>query len=104
MTSEFSRSIAAHVLVTLAHAQSRGRALRLDELATEVGFRREDVRETVARLHREGHVDALRLRLTMTGLALAATLDGCKLKTPRRTKSGELAMVPAPPSSTLRVA
>jgi hypothetical protein len=104
MISDFNRSIAAHVLVTLAHAQSRGRAIRLDELATEIGVRRPDVRETVARLHREGHVDALRLRLTMTGLALAATLDGCKIKEPRRTKSGEFQLMPSPPSSTLRVA
>ena len=101
MTSDFSRSVAAHVLVTLAHAQSECRSIRLDELAEEIGVRRADVRETVARLHREGHVDALRLRLTMTGLALATTLDGCLLKSPRRTKSGELEM---PPPSTLRVA
>ncbi len=100
MTSDFSRSVAAHVLVTLAHAQSMGRTLRLDELAEEIGVRRADVRETVARLHREGHVDALRMRVTMTGLVLAATLDGCQLKALRVTSS-EIEM---PPPSTLRVA
>ncbi len=102
MTSAFSRSVAAHVLVALADAQSRGRAIRLDELAEEVGVRKPDVREVVTRLHAEGHVDALRLRLTMSGLALAATLDGCALKQPRRHGSGE--HVITPPPSSLRVA
>lgn len=101
MTSFDSRSVAAHVLVALARAQSMGRAVRLDELADDVGVRRTDVRETVTRLHAEGHVDALRLRLTMSGLALAASLDGCKLKEPRRMRD-EHRMTPPP--SSLRVA
>lgn len=101
MTSHFARTVAAHVLVALADAQSRGRIVRLDELAEEVGVRKTDVRETVARLHAEGHVDALRLRLTLSGLALAATLDGCALK-PVRRESGE--MMATPPPSSLRVA
>ncbi|HEY8076474.1 MAG TPA: hypothetical protein VIF62_20255 [Labilithrix sp.] len=72
-------AIASHVLLFLAQGQARGRATRLDELAIRVGARREDVRDVVTRLHREGHVDAARMRLTMSGLALAASLRGCKL-------------------------
>jgi Mn-dependent DtxR family transcriptional regulator len=68
----------------LAHAQELGRAVRLDELASEIGVRKSDVRDVVTRLHAEGHVDALRLRLTMTGLALATSLADCKLREPRR--------------------
>lgn len=87
MTSLDTKSIAAHVVVTLAHAQSAGHVLRLDELAEEVGVRKADVREVVSRLHAEGHVDALRLRLTMTGLALATSLGACALRSPRRTSA-----------------
>jgi transcription initiation factor IIE alpha subunit len=78
-----TRSIAAHVIVVLAHAQGLGRTVRLDELASEVGVRKADVRQVVTRLHAEGHADALRLRLTMTGLALATSLASCKLREPR---------------------
>ena len=84
MTSLDHKSIAAHVVVSLAHAQELGRAVRLDELASDIGVRKEDVRNVVTRLHAEGHVDGLRLRLTMTGFALASSLAGNKLREPRR--------------------
>jgi Mn-dependent DtxR family transcriptional regulator len=74
-----SHTLAAHVIVALADAQEIGRSVRLDELASDLGVRKPDVREIVTSLHAEGHVDALRLRLTMTGLALAASLSACKL-------------------------
>ena len=83
MTSLDTKSIAAHVVVTLAHAQELGRVVRLDELAADIGVRKSDVRDIVTRLHAEGHVDALRLRLTMTGFAVAASLAQCKLREPR---------------------
>ncbi len=83
MTSLDTKSIAAHVVVILAHAQELGRIVRLDELASEIGVRKADVRHVVTRLHAEGHVDALRLRLTMTGFALAASLADSKLREPR---------------------
>ncbi len=83
-TSFDTKSLAAHVIVTLSKAQADGRALRLDEVASEIGVRKADVRHVVTRLHSEGHVDAMRLRLTMTGLALATTLASCKLRETRR--------------------
>jgi hypothetical protein len=83
MSSLDVRALAAHVIRHLAHEQSRGRAVHLDELATELGVRRVDVRHVVTSLHQEGHLDAKRMKLTMTGLAVAASLDGCKLKEPR---------------------
>ena len=83
MSSLDTKSIAAHVVLSLANAQNLGRVVRLDELANEIGVRKTDVRDVVTRLHAEGHVDALRLRLTMTGLALAAALAGCQLREPR---------------------
>jgi Mn-dependent DtxR family transcriptional regulator len=78
-----SRGVAAHVILGLAAAQARGRTVRLDDLAERIGVRRSDVRAIVSRLHAEGHVDALRLRVTMTGLAIAASLRECKLREPR---------------------
>lgn len=73
------RPVASHVLRELARAQLLGRVVRLDELASAIGVRREDVRSVVTSLHAEGHVDAKRMRLTMTGLALAASMRQCKL-------------------------
>lgn len=83
MTSLDTKSIAAHVVVLLAQAQELGRTVRLDEMASEIGVRKADVRDVVTRLHAEGHVDALRLRLTMSGFAIAASLGNCKLREPR---------------------
>ena len=83
-TSLDTKSIAAHVIVTLSDAHADGRVLRLDELAEEIGVRKADVRQVVTRLHAEGHVDALRLRLTMSGLALATSLGASELPDLRR--------------------
>ncbi|MDB4943885.1 MAG: hypothetical protein JWP97_3419 [Labilithrix sp.] len=83
MTLE-TRPLAAHILVTLSQAQADGRSVRLDELAMLTGVRRADVRRVVTSLHLEGHVDALRLRLTLSGLALATALGSCDLRSTRR--------------------
>ena len=80
------KAVAAHVLRHLAREQKRGRLVRLDELATAIGVRRPDVRRVVASLHAEGHVDAERMKLTMTGLALAAAMRDCALREPRTVK------------------
>lgn len=77
------KAIAAHVIRHLAEEQARGRLVRLDELAREVGVRRADVRDVVSRLHAEGHVDAKRMKLTMTGLVLAASMRGSTLRAVR---------------------
>lgn len=74
------KALAAHVLRHLARAQSLGRLVRLDELAREIGVRREDVRLAVTSLHQEGHVDARRMKLTLSGFAIAASMRECKLR------------------------
>lgn len=84
------KAIAAHVLRHLADAQARGRLVRLDELACEVGVRRKDVRELVSSLHAEGHVDATRLKLTMTGLVLAASMHDSTLRAVRNLPKATL--------------
>lgn len=79
-----TKSLAVHVVVTMSDAQADGRVLRLDELAADLGVRKADVRHVITRLHAEGHVDALRLRLTMSGLALATSLGASALPDLRR--------------------
>ncbi len=68
------QTLAAHVLVVLARAQRARRPLTLEDVAADLEVRKHDVRAVVARLHQEGHVDALRMRLTFSGLALATAL------------------------------
>lgn len=84
-----NQTIASHVIRELARQQLRGRVARLDTLATEIGVRREDVRRVVTSLHHEGHVDAKRMRLTMTGLVLAASMRRCKLARVRDDAASE---------------
>lgn len=78
-----TKAIAAHVLRHLARAQQKGRLVRLDELASAIGVRHEDVRDVVTSLHAEGHVDAKRMKLTMSGFAIAAAMRECVLRAPR---------------------
>lgn len=68
------KTIAAHVLRTLAAAQGNGEKLTLDALTTRLSIRRTDVRSTLTALHREGHIDVLRMRLTLSGYALGTAL------------------------------
>ena len=78
-----TKALAVNVLRQLAFAQSRGRLVRLDELARDIGVRHEDVREVVTSLDHEGHVDAKRMKLTMSGFAIAAAMRECKLRSAR---------------------
>jgi len=74
---------------------SRDERITLDDLCGKVGIgenerpardgvrvratRREDVREIVRRLDEEGFVDALRMKLTLQGFTLAASLTTRRL-------------------------
>ncbi len=68
------KNLAPYVLRTLARYQLDGRLLTLQTLVDEIGVRRTDLRKTVSALHREGYVDAMRMRLTLRGFALGASL------------------------------
>ncbi len=79
MTIAFdTHALAAHVLRAIA--RRRARVVTVDDVARTVGARRSDVRQVVTRLHEEGFVDALRMRPTLAGLAVATSLRSCKLK------------------------
>jgi hypothetical protein len=85
-------ALAAHVLRAMAAAQIDGRRLDLDSLSADLGvksddddaplhdgvrarkLRREDVRAMITKLDGEGLVDALRMRLTITGFAMGSSL------------------------------
>ena len=80
MTSTIDRkTLGAHILRALDQAQRQHRSSTLETLASTLDVRRTDVREVITSLHREGHVDARRMRLTFTGFAIAANLRQCKL-------------------------
>jgi Mn-dependent DtxR family transcriptional regulator len=83
-----TKSLAAHVLVALVRAQRARQVVTVHDVAIELDVRKTDVRDVVARLHHEGHVDALRMKLTLSGLTLATALSRASL---RPLRSSELA-------------
>lgn len=83
-----TKSLAAHVLVALVRAQRARRVVTVHDLALELDVRKTDVRDVVSLLHHEGHVDALRMKLTLSGLTLATALARSSL---RPLRSSELA-------------
>jgi hypothetical protein len=78
--TSFQKLLAGHLLKTLAQAQQRGRQMSLEELVEEVKARRVDVRTTMTMLHREGYVDAVKMRLTMAGFLLGVALEDKELR------------------------
>ncbi|HEU4410602.1 MAG TPA: hypothetical protein VFS43_35430 [Polyangiaceae bacterium] len=85
------RTLAPYVLRLLALAQTKGRPVTLRDLSRELGVRKGDVRAAVSALHREGHVDALRLRLTLSGFALGVALASKRLEPLRRPAEAQAA-------------
>jgi hypothetical protein len=79
--------LAPHVLHVLAVAQRRGQMLSLDAIADRVDARRSDVRTVLSELHREGHLDILHMRLTLSGFALAVSLPRRPLRRPIRARA-----------------
>ena len=77
-------SLAAHIVQVLA--RRRGRPLTLASLTEHVGARRADVRRMVTRLHAEGFVDALRMRATLAGFAVASALAAERPRALRATR------------------
>ncbi len=91
MSSNQKLTLSADILRALYAAHAR--RISLDDLCDALGVgeaplqegvrvravRREDVREIVRRLDEEGFVDATRMRLTLEGFALAASLTKKRL-------------------------
>jgi DNA-binding Lrp family transcriptional regulator len=79
-----SKDLAPHLLKALFLLQSEGTPATLETLTEALRVRRTDVRRAVTALHGEGLVDALRMRLTLRGLALGAAFAGSALRPLRR--------------------
>lgn len=77
-------ALVLHVLVALAVAQIEGERHDLESLSALLQVRRGDVRRAVSALHREGFVDALRMRPTLLGFALGRSYAGQPLPALRR--------------------
>lgn len=74
-----SLCLQAHVLCAFTQAAHEGRLLALDELTEQLGVSRADVRSAVSELHIDGFVDALRMRITMSGFVFGTYLGEQKL-------------------------
>ena len=72
--------VAIHLVKHLTSSQRSGRVVTLADLVDELGVRRADLRVAVRALHEQGYLDALRMRLTLAGFALGASLDGATLR------------------------
>jgi hypothetical protein len=83
-----ANALPAYVLQALAQAQSEGRKMSLETLTEALRVRRGDVRRAVSLLHRQGFVDALRMRLTLPGFALGRAYLGQVLPPLRRSAGG----------------
>lgn len=68
--------LAIHVMQLLT---SRRSAYSLEEVAAELEVRKADVRRVVSLLHRQGFMDALRMRPTLAGFALGRAVRGVDL-------------------------
>lgn len=73
------KTVAAYILQALTLAQSEGRAENLETLVEKLRVRRKDVRSTLTMLHRQGFLDLLHMRLTLSGFAIGTALLGQEL-------------------------
>jgi len=84
--------VSLHLLRAIARASARGRATDLETLSAEISVRKVDCRAALSTLHRQGYVDVLRMRPTLQGFALGAsirnaTLDPVRTLAPAATRA-----------------
>lgn len=89
------KTVATYVLRALAQAQIKGRVSTLASLTRDLKVRKVDVRAAVSALHREGYLDALRMRLTLRGFAVGTALLGQQLPELRPARAALPAAVAA---------
>ena len=70
------KNLAAYILQALTLAQMEGRSENLETLVETLRVRRKDIRSTLTVLHRQGLVDVLRMRLSLSGFAIGTALLG----------------------------
>ena len=96
-----ARTLSVHILHIIATAERAGRSMNLELLTAELHVRRADVRRTVTALDREGFVDAMRMRLTLAGFALARSVGAYALPTLHRGRGKSQRKRAANASATL---
>lgn len=69
-----AQAIGMSVLSVLTKRQRLGQRTTLEDLVEALAVRRTDVRRVVSALHQQGFVDALRMRVTLAGLAIGVSL------------------------------
>ena len=72
--------IALHVMREMTSAQADGRRITALDLSETLQVRRADIRSVVSELHRQGLVDAMRMRVTLAGFAYARAKDAAPLR------------------------
>lgn len=82
-----TKELAPHVLKALFELQNDGTLANLQILTDRLRVRRGDIRRVITALHREGYVDAVRMRLTLRGLAVGAAFAQSPLRPLRRVST-----------------
>ena len=87
----FSRtSLVAHILRAMSLAQREGRRVDLEGLTVELGARRADVRGVLSTMHRQGLLDVTKMRLTLSGFAMGASLADRSLAPVRAARRAQV--------------
>ncbi len=82
-------AVALHLLRALVQSGEDGRATHLEELSEAIGVRKADCRRALSTLHRQGYVDVLRMRPTLSGFAVGAALREAPMRELRRGVAAE---------------
>lgn len=85
------KTLAAYILQALTLAQTEGRSENLETLVERLRVRRKDIRATLTILHRQGLVDVLRMRLSLSGFAIGTALLGEALPELRKAPKAVIA-------------
>jgi hypothetical protein len=85
------KTLAAYIVQALTLAHIEGRTEDLETLVEKLRVRRKDVRSTLTVLHRQGMVDVVRMRLTLSGFAIGTALLGQALPALRVTAQASIA-------------
>jgi hypothetical protein len=81
--------VAVHAMEFMRLAQAEGRRITALDLAESLQVRRADVRRVVSELDRRGHVDALRMRLTLLGFAYVGAASSVLGRSSRSSRRPE---------------
>jgi DNA-binding IclR family transcriptional regulator len=73
-------AVALRLLGEIVEAARDGRATHLEELCAAIGVRKPDCRRALTTLHRQGFVDVLRMRPTLSGFAVGSAVRAGAMK------------------------